>query len=137
MVEYTVLKSKTDDDKEEKEVEILVENMKPGENVREPGSDVKAGSVILSKGDSVTVTGGELGLLASVGASEVAVYKKPTVGVMSTGDEVVDHDKPGPLAFGEVRDTNRPTLLTAIHGAGFEAVDLGTVTDKYANFTII
>ena len=130
MVEDTVLKSKTDDGAEEKEVEILTAAIKPGENVREVGSDVKAGDVIMKKGEGVTAVGGEFGLLASVGTREVSVYKKPVVGVLSTGDEIVQHDREGDLRLGEVRDTNRPTLLTAIKGTGFEAVDLGVASDQ-------
>jgi gephyrin len=130
MVEDTVLKSKTDDGTEEKEVEILTDAVKPGENVREVGSDVKAGDVVMKKGEGITAVGGEFGLLASVGTREVSVYKKPIVGVLSTGDEIVQHDRDGDLQLGEVRDTNRPTLLTAIKGTGFEAVDLGIASDK-------
>ena len=130
MVEDTVLKSKTDDGAEEKEVEILTAAIKPGENVREVGSDVEAGDVIMKKGEGVTAVGGEFGLLASVGTTEVSVYKKPVVGVLSTGDEIVQHDREGDLRLGEVRDTNRPTLLTAIKGTGFEAVDLGVASDQ-------
>lgn len=130
MVEDTVLRSMTADGKEEKDVEILTDEIKPGENVREVGSDVKAGSVIMKKGEGITAIGGELGLLASVGTREVSVFRKPIVGVLSTGDEIVQHDRPGELRYGEVRDTNRPTLLTAVRGSGFEAIDLGVASDK-------
>jgi len=130
MVEDTVLRSMTDDGQEEKEVEILTADIEPGENVREVGSDVQAGDVVMRKGEGITAVGGELGLLASVGTQAVQVYKKPVIGVLSTGDEITPHDRSGELRLGEVRDTNRPTLLTAIRGSGFEAVDLGIVSDK-------
>lgn len=130
MVEDTVLRSKTDDGEEEKEVEILTDALKPGENVREVGSDVEAGDVIMKKGEGITAVGGEFGLLASVGTREVSIYRKPLVGILSTGDEIVQHDREGDLRLGEVRDTNRPTLLTAVKGSGFEAVDLGIASDK-------
>ena len=130
MVEDTVLRSMTDDGTEEKEVEILTNEIEPGENVREVGSDVKSGDVVMKKGEGVTAVGGEFGLLASVGAKHVAVYKKPVVGVLSTGDEIVPHDRLDQLQLGEVRDTNRPTLLTAIRGSGFQAVDLGIASDQ-------
>lgn len=130
MVEDTVLKTMTEDDKEEKEIEILAEGVKPGENIREIGSDIKKGEIIIRKGEEISAIGGELGLLASVGKSEVMVYKRPIVGVLSTGDEIVDHSKPGSLRLGEVRDCNRPTLLAAVRCSGFEAVDLGIAKDK-------
>jgi gephyrin len=130
MVEDTLLKTMTEDGREEKEVEILAEDVKLGENVREIGSDIKMGEVILRKGDEISAIGGELGLLASVGKAEVRVYKKPIVGVLSTGDEIVEHSRPGSLSLGEVRDCNRPTVMAAVRGSGFEAVDLGIAGDK-------
>ena len=130
MVEDTVIQSRTEDGKEEREVEILTDQVKPNENVREVGSDVKAGDVILRKGEEISAIGGELGLLASVGISEASVYKKPVVGVLSTGDEIIEHTRPGPMRLGEVRDTNRPTLMAAIQGSGFQVVDLGIASDK-------
>lgn len=131
MVEDTVLRSMTDDGKEEKVVEILTDQVKPDENIREVGSDIKAGEVVLRKGEEVTAVGGELGLLASVGKAEVLVYRKPVVGVLSTGDEIVMHDRLGPLQLGEVRDCNRPALMAAIKGWGFQVMDYGIARDKY------
>ncbi|KAM3424046.1 hypothetical protein BST61_g11403 [Cercospora zeina] len=130
MVEDTILRTMTEDEKEEAEIEILTDAIRPGENVREPGSDVKAGATILRKGEAITAIGGEFGLLASVGTREVAVYTRPVVGVLSTGDEIIPHDTPRELRLGEVRDTNRPTLLTAIREQGYEAVDLGIASDQ-------
>lgn len=130
MVEDTVLKSMTDDGNEEKEVEILTSEIKDGENVREIGSDVKKGDLIMRKEEGISATGGEFGLLASVGVRGVTVYKKPVVGVLSTGDEIVEHSKSGELRLGEVRDTNRATLLTAAKSCGFQTVDLGIASDK-------
>ncbi|KAF2739087.1 gephyrin [Polyplosphaeria fusca] len=130
MVEDTLLKTQTDDGKEEKEVEILTDAIRAGENVREVGSDVREGDTIMRKGEGITVLGGEFGLLASVGTTEVSVYRRPIVGVLSTGDEIIPHDRPGPLRLGEVRDTNRPTLITAVRSHRFQALDLGIVSDK-------
>ncbi|KAG4435016.1 hypothetical protein IFR05_009505 [Cadophora sp. M221] len=130
MVEDTVLKTMTEDGEEEYEIEILAEGVKAGENVREVGSDIKKGEVILRKGEEISAIGGELGLLASVGRAEVMVYKHPVVGVLSTGDEIIEHGRPGELRLGEVRDCNRPTIMSAVRGWGFEVVDLGIARDK-------
>jgi gephyrin len=130
MVEDTVLKTMTDDESEEKEVEILAEGVKEGENIREIGSDIKKGEVILCKGEEISAVGGELGLLASVGRAEVSIFKKPIIGVLSTGDEIVEHSRPGELKLGEVRDCNRPTIISAVRGWGFDVVDLGIARDK-------
>lgn len=133
MVEDTVLRSLSDNGREERTVEILTDKIQPNENVREIGSDIKAGEIILRKGEEITAIGGELGLLASVGKAEVSVYQKPVVGVLSTGDEIVPYDRPGDLRSGEVRDCNRPTLMTVVRGWGFEAVDLGIAKDTYGH----
>ncbi|TQN68866.1 Gephyrin [Colletotrichum shisoi] len=130
MVEDTVLKSMTKDEKEEKEVEILADGVKPGENIREIGSDIQENDVILKKGEQISGVGGEIGLLAAVGVAEVKTYKRPVVGILSTGDEIIEPDRPGGLRLGEVRDTNRITLMSAARQWGFEVVDLGIARDK-------
>ena len=129
MVEDTVLSSMSKDGHEEEIVEILTDKVRPDENVRQVGSDIKYGEKILRKGDEISAVGGELGLLASIGSSEVTVFEKPVVGVMSTGDEVVEHDRVSDLRLGEVRDCNRPTIMAAIRGWGFDVVDLGIAKD--------
>ncbi|RDA95203.1 hypothetical protein CP533_1875 [Ophiocordyceps camponoti-saundersi (nom. inval.)] len=130
MVEDTVLKVETEDGKEEKDVEMQVKGVKEGENVREVGSDVKEGSIILQQGEQISGVGGEIGLLAAVGVTEVKVYRRPVIGILSTGDEIVEYGKPGPLRLGEVRDTNRITLISAAKEWGFNVVDLGIAKDK-------
>lgn len=129
MVEDTVLASSTPDGKEEAEVEILTGEIKPGENVREPGSDLALGSKILQKGDLITAVGGEIGLLASSGTQKVKIFKKPRIGVLSTGDELVQHDRVTPLQGGQIRDSNRPSLLSCLASWGFPTVDLGIARD--------
>lgn len=130
MVEDTVLKSMTKDEKEEKEVEILADGIKPGENIREVGSDIQENDIILKKGEQISGVGGEIGLLAAVGVAEVKTYKRPVVGILSTGDEIIEPDRPGGLRLGEVRDTNRITLMSAVRQWGFEVIDLGIARDK-------
>ncbi|GJC94187.1 molybdenum cofactor synthesis domain-containing protein [Colletotrichum higginsianum] len=130
MVEDTVLKSMTKDEKEEKEVEILADGVKPGENIREIGSDIQENDVILKKGEQISGVGGEIGLLAAVGVAEVKTYKRPVVGILSTGDEIIEPDRPGGLRLGEVRDTNRITLMSAARHWGFDVIDLGIARDK-------
>ena len=130
MVEDTKLKSMTPDGQEESEVEILTDAIKPNENVREIGSDIGAGEIVLNKGEAITAVGGELGLLASIGKAEVMVYQKPVVGVLSTGNELIEHDRPGHPRLGEVRDSNRPTIMAALRDWGFPVKDLGIARDR-------
>ena len=129
MVEDTILKSQSENGKEEKEIEILTSKVKTGDNVREIGSDIEEGQTVLHKGDTISAVGGELGLLASVGMSGVLVYRRPVVGVLSTGDELVDHTTET-LKQGQVRDSNRITILSTIAKAGFPVVNLGIAKDK-------
>ncbi|PSK59431.1 Gephyrin [Elsinoe australis] len=130
MVEDTKLLTTTPDGNEEATISILTSAVVPGENVREIGSDVAAGSLLLQRGEGISALGGEFALLASCGVTSVPVYRRPVVGVLSTGDELVEHDTPRELRLGEVRDTNRPALLAAVTNWGFEAVDLGIATDE-------
>lgn len=132
MVEDTVLASTTADGSEEATVEILTDEIKPGENVRESGSDVAKGSKILARGDLISAVGGEIGLLASTGTPTVKIFKKPTVGVLSTGDELVAHDDPRALTGGQIRDSNRPSLIWCLRSWGFQTVDLGIARDTPA-----
>lgn len=130
MVEDTVLVGVNKLTNEEEDVEILTDKIRLNENVREIGSDIGAGEVILRKGDEITAAGGALGLLASVGKSEVMVYEKPVVGVLSTGNEIVPHDRPENLQLGEVRDSNRPMIMAIVKSWGFEVIDLGIAPDE-------
>ncbi|KAL4789248.1 hypothetical protein BDV19DRAFT_33334 [Aspergillus venezuelensis] len=132
MVEDTLLASSTPDGKEEATVEILTGEIKPNENVRQPGSDVALGSKILRRGDLITPVGGEMGLLASTGTKTVKVFKKPTVGVLSTGDELVEHDDTRTLQGGQIRDSNRPSILSCLKSWGIPTVDLGIARDTPA-----
>lgn len=128
MVEDTRLVQLSEDGKEELEVEILA-TVQSGDNIRTVGSDCQVGTIVGYKGQPISNVGGELGVLASVGIQKVKVYRKPRVGVLSTGNEVVDHLSTSQLKHGEIRDTNRITLLAAIKTAGYEAVDFGIVKD--------
>lgn len=96
-----------------------------GNHIRPAGDDLAAGIVVFPPG--VTLSPGHLGVLASVGRQRVLVHKRPRVGVFSTGDELVVG--PQPLAPGQIRDSNRPTLLALVEEAGFEGVDLGLLPD--------
>ncbi|KAI0268164.1 molybdenum cofactor biosynthesis protein [Gloeopeniophorella convolvens] len=136
MVEDTCLVSSTKDedglDVEEQEVETVA-SVPAGENVREPGSDVKAGALVLQKGDLLRSTGGEIGSLAFVGRREVDVVRKPIVAVLSTGNELQDIKEPAgesALGWAGVWDTNRPSLQAALEGLGYEVVDLGIASDS-------
>ncbi|ORY95445.1 MoaB/Mog domain-containing protein [Syncephalastrum racemosum] len=129
MVEDTKLIEASQDGKQEIRVELLC-GAESGQYIREVGSDCQVGECVGYAGQAITSVGGELGVLASVGIQRVAVYRKPRVGVLSTGDEVVDPHGAETLTLGQIRDSNRITLLSAIQTAGYTAVDLGIAQDN-------
>ncbi|MEA2686634.1 MAG: molybdopterin molybdotransferase [Actinomycetota bacterium] len=97
----------------------------PGDHIRSAGDDIRVGQAVFEAGD--VLTPGHLGVLASLGLSEVTVYPAATVGVLSTGDELVGAGVA--LRPGQIRDSNRPTLLALVAEAGCVAIDLGTAAD--------
>ncbi len=99
-----------------------------GDAVRGAGEDLRPGDRVLDVG--TVLTPGHLGVLASIGRYEVSAHRRPKVGVFSTGDELVEGS--APLAPGQIRDSNRYTLLALLERDGFEVVDLGVVVDDEA-----
>ncbi len=96
----------------------------PGDSIREAGSDISTGQVVLLAGTILNPAA--IGVLASLGYKKVPVYPRPKVGVISTGSELVDT---GDVSKGMIRDSNRPSLIEAVNKSGFEAIDLGIVPD--------
>lgn len=96
-----------------------------GNHVRPVGDDLQPGTTVFEAG--ATLSPAHLGVLASLGLETVSVYARPRVGVFSTGDELVTG--PAPLGPGQIRDSNRPTLLALVAEADAIAVDLGTLPD--------
>jgi gephyrin len=100
--------------------------VQPGADVRGVGADIAAGERVLAAGERLGPA--EIGLLATVGASRVTVYPRPRVAVLSTGDELVEpHQALGP---GQIRDSNRATLMAAARASGGIPVDLGIARDE-------
>ncbi|KAI9658219.1 MAG: hypothetical protein M1829_006823 [Trizodia sp. TS-e1964] len=128
MIENTVITETTLDKKEELSVKILRDPF-PGMNIREIGSEIQLGEIVLHKGDEVSAAGGELGILCSLGVSKVAAYRRPVIGIFSSGNEIVDHQIPGPLSIGEVRDINRPVIISILTKYGYEVVDFSILED--------
>ncbi|KAF9153100.1 hypothetical protein BG015_004081 [Linnemannia schmuckeri] len=129
MVEDTLLVKSSEDGTREETVEILAK-VRKGEAIREIGSDIQVGQTVLKKGQVISAVGGEIGVLASIGVQKVLVRQRPVVGFLSTGNEVVNHDNGEALKIGQIRDSNRPTLIAATKAAGFDYLDLGIAPDS-------
>jgi molybdenum cofactor synthesis domain-containing protein len=103
----------------------LHRTVQPGDAVRRTGDDVMDGDIVLVA--STELRPAHLGVLASIGVLEVEVFPKARVGVISTGDELVEGG--APLRPGQIRESNRPMLLALVAQAGAEPIDLGLVRD--------
>ena len=100
-----------------------------GENVREAGEDVRAGSTVLRRGRVIRAP--EIGLLAALNVKSVPVHRRPRVGILSTGDEVIDI---GPeLKRGQIRDANAYMLAAMVGELGATPVRLGIAADTRAD----
>ncbi len=97
----------------------------PGNHVRPVGDDLHAGTHVFAAGTELTA--GHLGVLCSLGMTEVEVFPRLRVGVLSTGDELVDDGSP--LRPGQIRDSNRRTLLALAQRVDVVPVDLGLAPD--------
>jgi gephyrin len=104
---------------------IHQEFVQPGESVRQIGSDVKEGQLLMTAGAKLGPA--EIGLLAAYGGDPVAVRRKPRVSIVSTGDELLDPSEL--LSPGKIRDSNRYMLLAALESAGAEVIWAGKGPD--------
>jgi putative molybdopterin biosynthesis protein len=97
----------------------------PGAGISFAGSDIAAGETVLRRGD--VLTSRETGVLAAIGCHEVAVWRRPRVAILSTGDELIP---PGqPLRPGLVYESNSRIVADAVRELGGEPVLLGIVRD--------
>ncbi|WP_430225872.1 molybdopterin-binding protein [Paroceanicella profunda] len=104
----------------------FAKGLRPGANIRRAGEDFAAGDLLLPAGARVSPR--DLALLAAGGLGRLRVRAPLRVGVLSTGDELVD---PGaPAARGQIPDANRPMLLAMLRAWGMEPVDLGRAGDS-------
>ncbi len=103
-----------------------------GQNIRLVGEDITQGATVLTRGQIIRPA--EMGLLASLGFSDVKVYRKLKVALFSTGDEL---QQPGtPLAPGQIYNSNRYTLLGMLGELGVEIIDMGTVRDDKTSLKV-
>jgi molybdenum cofactor synthesis domain-containing protein len=108
----------------------VLHEARAGDHIRPAGGDLEPGQAVFPAG--TVLTAAHLGVLASLDQREVSVVPRARVGVVSTGDELVET---GSLAPGQIRDSNRPMLLALVAAAGAEPVDFGIAPDDEARIT--
>ena len=99
----------------------------PGENVVQVGEDVREGDVILPKGSVIRPQ--DIGGLLALGVTGVTVSRKPRVGIVSTGDELIPPD--ASVGPGQIRDINTYTISGLVAQAGGEPVPVALVEDEF------
>ena len=99
---------------------------KAGQNRRFAGEDLKRGGIVFRRGQPLRPA--EIGMMASLGINEIAVFRKLRVAFFSTGDELVSIGRP--LRAGEIYDSNRYTIHGMLARLGCEVIDMGVVRDE-------
>src|SRR5262249_28389913 len=109
----------------EGETLLISRPVKAGEFVRPRGEDMRPGETVLEGGRALGPA--EIGLLATLGRAQVSVVKRPRVGILSTGDEIVDLG--GALGPGQIPNSNSYSLMAQVAEAGAIPVNLGVARD--------
>ena len=103
----------------------------PGANVRRAGEDVSGGDLVMRAG--AVLNAAQIGVLASLGEAKVRVYRRPVVGILSTGDELL---QPGdPPAPGKIYDSNAYSIASMVEEAGGIPKRLGIAADTVEALT--
>ncbi|XMO86436.1 molybdopterin molybdotransferase MoeA [Algibacter sp. AS12] len=97
------------------------------QNIRPLGEQVKTGDIALKKGSKLTPAA--IGYLISLGITEVSVFKKPNIALVTTGNELVEAGQE--LTFGKIYESNSKMLLSALYSLKFYDVTLYKVEDNY------
>ncbi len=113
----------------EEVIELKDSNFKPGQNIMPKGRELSKGEIVLKTGHRIGAP--EVGLLATVGCVSPKVFQRPTLAVLSTGDEIVPpSQKPGP---GQIRNSNESTVVALAQAAGINYKRLGVAKDDEAD----
>jgi molybdopterin molybdotransferase len=108
---------------------LLEETLIPETNVRPIGEQIAVGELAIEKG--AVLHAAAIGFLAGLGFTTVKVFKKPSIGIVITGNELI---KPGaPLTYGKVYESNGIMLASALRDSYFDTVNLYEVNDNYEN----
>ncbi len=99
------------------------------ENIRPLGEQVEKGVLALKKGTKLNPAA--IGFLTTLGISDVEVFTKPSIAIVTTGNELVEAGQE--LTYGKIYESNSGMLLTALQSLGFSNVTITKVKDNYAS----
>lgn len=102
--------------------------VREGQNVRSIGQQIKSGDLAMPKG--AYLTPGSVGFLLGMNIMQVPVHRKPRVGILSTGDELVPPSEGTPLAFGQIYESNSAMLAATLRAEGISEIDIRYVPDN-------
>lgn len=105
----------------------ILKSVSPGQNMIYRGDDVFPGKTVISAGRRLTPS--DVGSLAAMGVTEVSVYRRPVIGVISTGDELVTPEEIP--EDGQIRDANGPMLAALCSEMGADVISYGIVRDDW------
>ena len=122
-----------EDTDEGKDVVTIHSDRDAGANLRHVGEDIRRGTIVLRQG--ALLGAAELGVLASLAVAYPLVHRRPRVGIMGSGDEIVDVDQPEEILSGrKIASSNTHTLIALVRLAGGEPVNLGVARDTRESF---
>jgi molybdopterin molybdotransferase len=107
----------------------IMRSVQAGDYIRLPGEDIEAGQEVLPAGHLIRPQ--EIGVLASLGIAQVGVVRRPKVGILATGDELIPVEEP--LRPGKIRNSNGYTQAAQVRAMGAVPVDLGVAADTEAD----
>ena len=110
---------------------VLDDHLQKGGNARPIGADIKEGALALEKGSKLSP--GAIGFLASIGITEVSVFKKPSIHIILTGNELTSIGDV--LSFGKIYESNSHTLKAALEIAGFKQIEVSIIGDSLEETT--
>lgn len=116
-------------DPQDPQIILFCASAEPGENIRSRGEDVRSGQKLIEKGERLGP--GQISLLAATGVTQVSAGRRPTVGLLATGSELVEPTlSPAPLAPGQIYESNRGGLAVLACRSGAIAKVLPLVPDN-------
>ena len=110
---------------------VLDEKLQKGTNARSIGADIQEGAIAVMKGS--VLNPGAIGLLASLGITQVLVVRKPTINIILTGNELQDIGKP--LSSGQIYESNSHTLKAGLSKVGIKEINFLKVADNLESVT--